>query len=262
MRAIRDQHARNARVHEVLHRKLRHLSSADQQDDAIFQGSEDLSPELDGDEAHRHRVESNRRLGANAFRRRESRLHECREVPTDRPGVEADAISFAHLTEDLRLTDNHRIEARRDAEEMPDRGQIPVNVDVFLEVDSRQAAGPPQHVHHPIQARVVGAASRDNLDAIARRDNQRLVDRLSVDEIGERGPQFGIAEGQLLTDVNRGGAVVDAKKQNAHIRQHHHGDSEWNPVENRRTVRLTTTRPNPTMAPIAARRPRQPDVRR
>jgi hypothetical protein len=98
-----------------------HFARAEQQYDAIAQFTEDAPREVDSHAGYAYRSDANGRLGPHALRDREGAVHTASQNASQRARRESYIASVLHLTENLRLPDDHRIEARRDAEDMGNR---------------------------------------------------------------------------------------------------------------------------------------------
>jgi hypothetical protein len=125
-RAIRDDRGAHALIHQAFERQLGHLAGAEDHRALSLQRTKDLLGYLHGRRAHRRGAARDRRFVPDASRDEQRRLKETIE---HRPGVGAAYLPrVSHLSVDLRLAENHRIETACHAKEMRDR--IPVSTDV------------------------------------------------------------------------------------------------------------------------------------
>ena len=119
--AIGDEDRRGAVRQQMAGRQFAHLPCADQVDALAVQGAEDLLGQFDRDRGDRNRGRSDRGLGAHALgdgKGAGEQLIELRAHGADRAGG---GIGFLDLAENLRLADDHRVEAGGDAEDVADR---------------------------------------------------------------------------------------------------------------------------------------------
>src|SRR5437867_558580 len=127
-RSIRDKNRRDSSTPQMLRGKLTHFARADDHHDFARQGTKDLSRQLDGRIADGNGRLRNARLTPDTLGNSESAAHQCAEVHADGAGIACDAVGFLHLAENLRLADHHRVETRRNAENVTDRIRVPEGV--------------------------------------------------------------------------------------------------------------------------------------
>ena len=153
--AARDDDFGDALAAQVLRRQRADLAGAEDQHAASLEPAEDLPRERDGREAHRDRALADRRFGAHALADAERPVKQLAE---ERPGAAplgGGLKRLLDLSEDLRLADDERIEARRDPEQVTRHRRIVVREEVRQERVARQV--------------VVVAEERDQLLARAAR---------------------------------------------------------------------------------------------
>ena len=92
-------------------------------------------------------------------------LQEAVEHGTRRAGRDRGRVGAPHLAEDLRLAEDHRVEAARDAEQVSHRGASGVMVRVPVDLVGKQAALGAEERLEVGERRALG----QDLDAIARR---------------------------------------------------------------------------------------------
>jgi hypothetical protein len=106
---------------EVPGRERRHLPRPEQQELLALQRREDSAGQLHRGVAHRDRVAPDVGFGADSLRDRKSPAHRSVQVVARGPGRACGLESVFQLPQDLRLADDHRIQARGHAEEVPHR---------------------------------------------------------------------------------------------------------------------------------------------
>ena len=118
VRAIRDDRRAHPFAHEALERELRHLACAQHHRMTSAERAEDLGRELHGSGAGRRRTSADTGLVAHATTNHQRRLKEPAE---HRPrGTAASLPRVAHLAMNLRLAEDHGVDAGGDAKEMRD----------------------------------------------------------------------------------------------------------------------------------------------
>ena len=133
-------------------RQFAHLARADQIDVLALQRSENLLGQFDRDRGHRHRRRTHRGFRAHPLGHGERAGQQQIELRVHRAHGAGRGIGFFHLSQNLRLTHHHRIQARGHAKQVTDRIALAVFVEVRLvvrrdSVESSRAesrAGPPR----------------------------------------------------------------------------------------------------------------------
>src|SRR3954462_11657305 len=97
-------------------RQLAHVTRAEEQDLEAVEIAEDFLRELDGRIRNGDRVLADAGVGADAFRNAYGLIENLREERVERAAFAAGEECRAHLSGDLRLANDHRIESRSDAE--------------------------------------------------------------------------------------------------------------------------------------------------
>ena len=118
VRAVRDENLRDAVVGEKPGRELGRLSGADQEDFPALQRFEDAPREQERETRDGRRLLAERRLGTDALAALQRAHEETVRHGADRARRPREAVRLADLPEDLRLAEDHRVEARGDAEEV------------------------------------------------------------------------------------------------------------------------------------------------
>ena len=126
------------------------------------------------------------------------------------------AVGLLELAQDLRLAQNHGVEAGGHAEEVAHGLVVDVAVGVGLEILDLGAPG-----HGPVAQHLLGHVARahgEQLHAVAGGEDQRLVDGASQG----KGPGVGIRvldEREALAHVDGGGPVVQADENDIAVHE-------------------------------------------
>ena len=212
-RAGGDHHAADALGLQMARGELAHRPGADQHRGLVVELLEDRPREVDGRRRDRHGFAGNARLRAHALRDGERAVEDSMQHGSGRAGERRLLVMVLHLAEDLRLADDHRVEARGDAEQMPHALASGVRVEMRRELRVRHVALGGEELADPrletARAGVLGDA-RDDLDAVARRDDRRLVHAVETGETRERRLQVDLRERETLPHCDRRGAVAQA----------------------------------------------------
>ena len=208
-RAADDRHLTHALRLHVLRRELAHLAGAEHDDAAALQVAENLAREADGGVADRDRARAEIGFRPYSLADGEAGVEEAVE---QRPGgfsLSRRAVRLLHLSENLRLADDERVEAGGDAEQVTrgfeigdvvhmrlDQGRI----DVVERADERHQLGFRRRHVFAREIQLGAVAGREDRDfsrapaRFARRErSQRKLDaaRLEIDALAQldrRGP--------------------------------------------------------------------------
>ena len=104
------EHARDAVAHKVLGGELAHLAGAEDEDRAPLEGVEHTLGKLDGSVRDRHRVLADVCLRPHSFADFEALSEQLVEDPSASAAREGLLVGLFHLSEDLRLAHDHRVE--------------------------------------------------------------------------------------------------------------------------------------------------------
>ena len=137
---VRDQHGRSARRLQVPSGDLAHLARAEDQNGVTGQRlTEDLGRQLDGRRADRERPARDAGLGPGALPGDKCFLEEFVQTGADALSGLRGFQSRLDLTLDVRLAQNHRVQARGDREQVVRRRPGPVAVKMTVELAPGQA---------------------------------------------------------------------------------------------------------------------------
>ena len=212
-RAIRDENGSGALLHEVARGDLAHFARADEEDGAALERAEDFAGEIDGHGRDGDGIGADTGFAARFFGGGKGSLEQVLELAGNGSGGARDGEGLFDLAENLRLADDHRVEARGHAEEMADGLFVAVLVEVGCEngcVDSELAGEKCGNGH------AVTFDGSKQFDAVAGGDDHALGDPGRGGE-GARG--FGklvAADGDLLAQRNGRRFVVHADECKRH----------------------------------------------
>src|SRR5205814_1754042 len=161
-----------------------------------------------------------------------------------------------HLSLDLRFAQNHRVETRRDAIEVPHRLALVRDVAILPGTAARDAVEPlTQQRPHGFQCRLV---FRDEikLGAITR-GQQHAALRPCRHHARERGGHFVRAMSKALPHFERRGAMIDSEDLDAHAFAVTHKNRSAPGCTSLSATYTSRTAEKPAMLAKAARRPAQ-----
>ena len=126
------------------------------------------------------------------------------------------AESVPHLAQDLRLAEDHGIQSRRDLEQVLCRVVLVVGVERLGELLRRDLAGLGEDPLERKESRVIRANPRVDLDPVAGREDDGLVDLGLVDERAIGLWEIVGDEGQALQELHPGPPVRHAQREDRH----------------------------------------------
>ena len=216
-----DRHVPDALRLHVLRGELAHLAGAEDDDRAAVEVAEDLLGERDRGVADRDGAGAERGFRPHALADGEGRVEQAVEQRSGGFGLPGGAVRFFDLAENLRLADDQRIEAGRDAEQVAGRFEVGDLVDVRLERRSVHA------VKRADERDQLGSCRRDvvardvELGAIARREHRHLAGRGALRRAGRERAQRVLEAARLeidaLAQLDRRGPMADSDEQEVHL---------------------------------------------
>ena len=120
--------------------------------------------------------------------------------------VRSNPESFLNLAQDLRLTDHHRIQARRDSKYVPDGFRVAEAVEMLRYGVGRDVMEFAKKLSDQAIVRTFG----DDFDAVARRKDNGLTHLPPFNEGSESSPQSVVIEGKPLPDFDRSGFMAES----------------------------------------------------
>ncbi len=161
----------------------------------------------------------------------------------------AGLVGGAHLAENLGLPGHHRVEARRDAEQVKSRRLVGQAVEEREHLLTIEAALRHERARTPLFSLGSRAVGEVELRAVAGRE----ADGLAVArQVARQVARLVRGHRHELAHLDRSAVVRDADEDESHPAKCVAGSA----------TRTRTTRPKPRSASIAARRPRQSAVTR
>lgn len=208
--------------HDALHALLEQvardqgdgLAGADQQRLAAVQVAEDLLGQAHRGERHGHRVLADGGIGADGLRRTEGGLEQAAEQRTDGAGLARDGVGRLHLAEDLRLAEDHRVEAGGHAHHVAHRVFVLVHIGTGAQLVESQAMVVRQPGEHVVRGRMVDL--QVEFAPVAGRQDGRLAAGGQAAELLQRLDHLFRSESHALADSHRGGLVIDAEGNEGH----------------------------------------------
>ena len=189
-----------ALVREQPSNRVPHLARAQEPDPPTLQVSEDLTRQIHPHARDRHLTLADGRLGSHALRRPRYGHTQATELRAQRADAAGQIERALHLAEYLRLTDDQRVERCGDAKRVSD-GLLAL---VDIEISPRAAGSRVQEREQPLADRApcLGLARGDELDAIARVDDDQLPDALMPEQFSGRGFEFVALEREALSNLD------------------------------------------------------------
>ncbi len=149
------------------------VAGADHEHAPAFESAEPLAGHGDGRRRHRHGVAADCGLGPGALADLHRLTEDARHERSDHRLVLGDPPRLPHLPEDLALTDDHRVDAGRHAEQVRDGGVVVVRVQVVADRVGIERRLVGEEVADVLHRRVEARAACVDLGAVARRERPR-----------------------------------------------------------------------------------------
>ncbi len=167
-----------------------------------------------------------------------------------------DRVGGLHLSQDLRLSDDERIQTGGDAEQVPRRVGTAVDVEMCLHIGRRHAVVLGKKARHLLD-RVVVIRGGVDLGPVARRQDGHFANGVARCQARQGGLEAVAGEVDPFAQLDRRGLVIHADGEEAHAQK------LWLLVRKYPTgMKLRSTIAKPAVDSSAARRPFQPIARR
>ncbi len=199
--------------------ELNHFARADEIHALPAQRAKDLLGELDGDRGDGIRRTANGRLRPHFLGDCKRPRNQRVKVALPRAHTASDGVGVFHLAQNLRLSDDHGVEARRHSEQMANGFPLPEFVEVRLEVDRIDVK---VFVQKAAQIYGLPGTGGQQLDAVASRNNQPFLDAGMLRQELMRLGQAALGNREPLPNFDGRGLVVDPDKL-----QHHDCTNPW-----------------------------------
>ena len=178
-----------------------------------LQRAENFFGQFDRDRRNRNRRGSDCSLAAHALGDGKGAAEKLIELSANRADRARGRVGFFYLAENLRFADDHRIQARGHAEEMPDRVFLAKFVQVGIQFFRLQMK---MVVQKSAQIGVAVGGVRDDLDAVAGRDDHALFDAGVGRQLAAGIGQARFRDRQPLADFERRALVIHANELESH----------------------------------------------
>ena len=165
---------------------------------------------------HRGACGVDTRLAVHPLADRQRALGQLVQGATDGVVGLGGGVGAAHLAEHLLLTDDRRVQATGDGEQMLDGRLGVADVGVLGEVAQRHTGMFGEHLADHRQAAVEGIDDRVHLDPVAGGQHHGLGHQRGLQHLFDDLGLIGLVGAQLLQHGDRRAAVRNAEKQHAH----------------------------------------------
>jgi hypothetical protein len=192
------------------------LRCADDEHGVVAQLAEHLQGQLDGGGTDAHGSLADGGLGAHAL----ADLERVPEQPVEDHGraaaVAGHLVGGLELGDDLRLADDHGVEARGDAEEVGDGAVAGVAVQRRLELARLDPGVTRQVSERRLASRERVAPVQVQLGAVAGAERHGLAGHALVQELLAQAQGGLLVQSEALAQLQRGGLVGDAGDDDVH----------------------------------------------
>ena len=213
---VDDDELARAFEHESPRGGLAHLPGADDEHAGAGDRAQTSLGQIDRRRRDADELSSDRRLRARGFPGAQRLAEEGVQRLAERSGALGLHVGVLDLPEDLGFADEHRVQARRDAEEVPDRLAAQQGVEVRAQVLD---AGVAEALEKAPQLRGAAFELVDlgvDLETSAGLQHRRFPDRLVVAQRDEGLGHLRGGKGVAFADVDRSGPVRHAKTDYRH----------------------------------------------
>ena len=213
--AVSDCHAARVFGGEVRRAKLDHFTCADKQHIDFAQVFKQLTRQSHGGRRHADAVRADFGGAADLFGDGKRALEHLVQGRAQRADFARGAHGVFHLPQDLRLAQNHRVQATGHAKRMPCRLLIHQCVNVLVQAVGADAAGLSQPGHGVGHEYFVGGAV--NFGAVAGRENGgfSLATNRLAKTVQHRTHVFD-SKGEATPQIEWCGGVVETERPNRH----------------------------------------------
>ncbi len=134
--------------------------------------------------------------------------------------IESDLVGVAHLSQNFRFAEQHRIEPRGNAEQMAHGMAVPVPVERAVQfVERKLMEGREEQFHCAGAVCRILARHAVQFAAIARRKDQRFLEDSSRTQAVRRLPAPARRESEALAQIDRGRAVIQSDENDFHLQK-------------------------------------------
>ena len=132
------------------------------------------------------------------------------KVGPDRTGLDCDVVERLHLSQDLGLPQNHRIQGACDAKDVPHRLLLRVAIELLPQLFAVDAALLTKERLHGFQALGAVLHARQKLDTVAGGKDHRFLNAGTLHELAQRLRQLLRMKRRPLARVQLRGLVVQS----------------------------------------------------
>ena len=211
--AVGDVNLAGSVGHQMARRQFAHLACSDQVDALALQVAEDLLRQIDGHRGDRYGGRGDRGLGADPLGDGERPGQQRIELRVDRSHGARRGVRLLHLAQDLRLADDHRVQAGGHAKHVPHRIAIAMFVEV-LAIGRRIEAV--ELAQKPVQVGGAVRGARDQFHPVAGGNDHALLDTGIGRQALRRFRQASLGNGEPLPHFDRRGLVIHADDDEVH----------------------------------------------
>ncbi len=198
-----------------------HLAGADDDEPFFREVLEDLLREARGHRRYRDVLLAERGRGVDALRDGEGLLEQPVEDAARGARGLGGEVGVLHLPDDLRLAEDHGVQARRHAEEVADRVAPLVVIEGGGEGVGGDAVALRQHLGDRRRLGRGSVVHRIEFDAVAGREDDHLLRGEGLLQLGEGGLERGLGHGQLFAKLDGRALVVQSGDGDFHQERHH-----------------------------------------
>src|SRR6185503_126872 len=140
------------------------------------------------------------------------------ENSTGCSGLDRERVRVAHLSENLRFADYHRVERRCHGEHVAHRVFVRVTIEILIEETRGQATRRDEEVRELSRPKLqlLGRSCTENLDAVTSRNDQAFAHDLAVDEMTQTRRARLVVERESFADLYRSCFVIDSDEKYGH----------------------------------------------
>lgn len=211
--AVGNEHALGAAREEGLRGGTGHFAGADDHDLGILEVAEDFLGEVDGDAADRGLAFLDAGGVADFLADGEGALKEAVEDATSDASFESGGVALLDLAKDFGFAEDHGVEPADDAAEVDGGFASVLFVKVLVGGDSEAFL---QVIGKGGGCFFEGVGGEIELGAVAGGDDDAFSDGVAVDEGGGFFTEVGVGNGDLFTQLDGCGFVVEAEAEEFH----------------------------------------------
>ena len=235
-RAVRHHERPGAAWRGAARGELAHRPRAEQERRLVVEAIEDVAGELDGRGADRHGLLGDPGLACGCASPPRTTCGSSDAAPgRRRRAAAATRVLLLQLAEDLRLAHDHRVEARRDPEEMPDRLAVAVGVEAPGQLVAVPSRAP--RARNAGSSAATASGSRPHATTSTRLQVETITPSLHAgqrDEAAQRGLEAPVGERDALAHLDRRGVMAQPDEDDALA--HAQNARPWIPSPSRLTL--------------------------